>query len=55
MLEPVVLDAAISGKPTAAFFFALFEARLMLEPEAAALAAARIGAEALDDMAAAWR
>ena len=26
MLEPVVLDSAISGKPTAAFFFALFEA-----------------------------
>jgi len=53
MLEPVVLDAAMSGKPTAAFFAALFEARLMLEPEAAALAAGRIGAEALDDMAAA--
>lgn len=53
MLEPVVLDAAISGKPTAAFFFALFEARLMLEPEAAALAAVRIGAAALDSLAAA--
>ncbi len=53
MLEPVVLDAAMSGKPSAAFFSALFEARLMLEPEAAALAAARIGAEALDGMAAA--
>lgn len=53
MLEPLVLDAAMSGRPTAAFFSALFEARLMLEPEAAALAAARIGPEALNAMAAA--
>jgi GntR family transcriptional regulator, galactonate operon transcriptional repressor len=50
MLEPAVLDAAMSGKPSAAFFSALFEARLILEPEAAALAAVRIRAEALDDM-----
>jgi DNA-binding FadR family transcriptional regulator len=53
MLEPAVLDAAMRGRPTVAFFAALFEARLMLEPEAAALAAARISAEALDSMAAA--
>jgi DNA-binding FadR family transcriptional regulator len=53
MLEPAVLDATMSGKPTAAFFTGLFEARLMLEPEAAALAAARIDAAALDSMAAA--
>ena len=48
MLEPAVLDAAMSGKPSAAFLSALFEARMMLEPEAAALAAQRIDAEALD-------
>ncbi len=53
MLEPAVLEATMSGTPTAAFFSGLFEARLMLEPEAAALAAVRIGAEALERMAAA--
>lgn len=53
MFEPLVLDATIKGKPNAAFLGGLFEARLILEPEAAALAATRIDAIALDDMAAA--
>jgi DNA-binding FadR family transcriptional regulator len=53
MLEPIVLDAAMRGKPSPAFFSALFEARLLLEPEAAALAATRIDAEALARLAAA--
>jgi GntR family galactonate operon transcriptional repressor len=53
MLEPIVLDAFMHGKPTAAFFSGLFEARLMVESEAAALAAMRIDAAAISEMAAA--
>jgi DNA-binding FadR family transcriptional regulator len=53
MLEPTVLEASMRGRPGAAFFSGLFEARLVLEPEAAALAAMRIGPAAVDAMQAA--
>ena len=53
MLDPAVLAATMSGTPTAAFFSGLFEARLTLEPEAAALAATRIAPATLAAMAAA--
>jgi len=53
LLEPTVLDAAMRAKPSTAFFSALFEARLILEPAAAAMAAQRIDAEELEQIAAA--
>ena len=40
-LDPVVLDAALRHRANTSFYEALLEARALLEPEAASLAAAR--------------
>lgn len=46
-LDPVVLDAALRHRANTSFYEALLEARALLEPEAASLAAARATARQL--------
>jgi DNA-binding FadR family transcriptional regulator len=46
-LDPVVLDAALRRRANTGFYEALIEARALLEPEAAALAAERASARQL--------
>ena len=46
-LDPVVLDAALRHRANTSFYEALLEARALLEPEAAALAAERASARQL--------
>ena len=49
-LDPVVLDAALRRRANTSFYEALLEARALLEPEAASLAAARATARQLADI-----
>ena len=49
-LDPVVLDAALRHRANTSFYEALLEARALLEPEAASLAAARASARQLADI-----
>ena len=46
-LDPIVLDAALRHRANSSFYEALLEARALLEPEAASLAASRASARQL--------
>jgi len=54
-LDPDILTWQINGAPNAAFIRSLFEVRRIIEPEAAALAAARAPQEVIEEIEAAFQ